>query len=104
MMSIKILLKDLKTLSDESSESNTQFIQQLNDFLRVKKDDYYFYGYQPLDVPYLEITIKQLGEILRETYRINRKHPSLHEIINEVYQAGVTTNQTSVFLYGRCRS
>ena len=84
--------------------SDDSFAKQLYDYLKEKKDDYYFYGYQPLDVSYLEITIIQLERILAELSRVNKKHQTLHETINEVYQAGITTNQTSVVLYGRNRA
>ena len=101
MMSIKISYDDLQILPKHISDDS--FTKQLYAFLKEKKDDYYFYGYQPLDAKYLEITITQLEKILKEISRINRKHPTLYETINEVYQAGITTKQTSVFLYGRYR-
>ena len=101
MMSIKISYDDLQILLKYISDD--LFAKQIHNFLKEKKDDYYFYGYEPLDAKYLEITISQLGKIIEELSRINRKHPTLYETINEVYQAGVTTKQTSVFLYGRNR-
>jgi len=101
MMSIKISYQDLQILCKYISDNN--LTEQLYTFLKEKKDDYYFYGYQPLDVKYLEITITQLEKILKEISQINRKHPTLHEIINEVCQVGITPNQTSVFLYRRNR-
>jgi len=101
-MSIKISYDDLNILSKYISDDS--FAKQLYDYLKNKKDDYYFYGYQPLDVSYLKITISQLEKILAELSRVNKKHPTLHETINEIYRAGITTNQTSVFLYGRNRA
>jgi len=101
MMSIKISYDDLQILCKHTSDDS--FTKQLYTFLKDKKDDYYFYGYQPLDVSYLKITIPQLEKILAELSGINQKHLTLYETINEVYPAGITTNQTSVFLYGRDR-
>ena len=102
MMSIKISSNDLKVLSKHLQDG--LFTKQLCEFLKEAKDDYYFYGYEPLDVKYLEITIPHLERILAELSRVNKKHPTLYETINEVYQAGITTNQKSVFLYGRNRA
>ena len=101
-MSIKISYDDLQILCKYISDDS--FTKQLYDFLTESKDDYYFYGYKPLDAKYFEITIPQLEKILAELSRVNRKHQTLYEIINEVYQAGITTNQKSVFLYGRNRA
>jgi len=102
MMSIKIPYDDLQILLKYISDDS--FAKQFYDYLKDKKDDYYFYGYQPLDASYLEITISQLEKILADISRVNKKHPALYETINEIYQAGITTNQTSVFLYGRNRA
>jgi len=102
MMSIKIPYDDLQILCKHISDE--LFAKQLYDYLKDKKDNYYFYGYEPLDVSYLEITIPQLEKILANISRVNKKHLTLYETINEIYQAGITTNQTSVFLYGRNRA
>jgi hypothetical protein len=91
-MSIKITLDDLKNISKHITDE--KFQEQLNDFLTDSKDDYYFYGYEPLDAKYLKINIIQLGNLLQTISGQN--YTSLFEVINEVYQAGFLTNQQSV--------
>jgi len=89
--------------------SGELFSNEFGNFLKDKKDDYYFYGYKPYDVPYLEITIIQLEKILETLLRTNRKHSSedhyfLIRNVIEVLQASIITEQKSVFLYGRLKN
>ena len=54
MMSITITYDDLKIISSSLTNSkDDKFTQSLDEFLKNKKDDYYFYGYEPYkgDIP-----------------------------------------------------
>lgn len=97
-MAIKISVDDLQNIPKYISDEKLR--KKVCTFIHDLKDDYYFYGYLPLDVKYLRITITQLGNILTQ---ISKKASSIHQTINEVYQAGFLTSQQSVFLYGRHR-
>ena len=99
-MSLQITYDDLKLLL-EHLESDSILGEILYKFLEVQKDDYYFYGREPLDSGYILIGIPVLGEIVNRPEMI--KHGSLHDKLSEVHMAGVVTGQESVYLYGRNR-
>ena len=99
-MSLQITHNDLKILSGHLGQDSV-LGEILYKFLEVQKDDYYFYGREPLDSGYILIGIQVLGEIANRSEII--KHGSLHDKLSEVYMAGVVTGQESVYLYGRDR-
>jgi hypothetical protein len=63
MMAMKISYDDLYSISKSFKMSNDEFAQQLRDFLKVRQDDYYFYGREPDCVKVLEIKTWRLKEI-----------------------------------------
>ena len=95
MMRIEITHKELESIL--LNETHSEFQERCKNFLVNPKEDYYCYGYIPLDAQFLEISMEQLKEI--------RSHnTSQFDIINAVYQAGKITGQSSVYLYGRDRA
>lgn len=104
MTTIDISYQDLMALSENLSSLNDEFTQLYNNFLKDKKDDYYFCGREPVDVKYVEIIIIQLKKILEYLSHTNKRLSTSYDKINTVYQAGRVTGQVSVFLYGRMRN
>lgn len=98
IMSIKITENNLMELLKNIPEGKLE--SELRDFMQDIQDDYYFYGYTPLDPKYIEITIIQLGKILKG---ISDTKSTIYQIVNEIYQAGFLTDQQVVYLYGRKR-
>ncbi len=81
---------------------DSTFALELNDFLKGKKDDYYFYGHEPYDAKYLEIGIVQLERII--AYVDELDYPRLHASLNITYRYAIAAEMKSVFLYGRARN
>jgi len=103
MMAIKISYDDLQIISNYlTSIKNDEFTKSLDNFLKVKKDDYYFYGREVECAKTLEITTNQLEIIL--SYIDSGKYDSIHKNLNSIYQSSLCSKQKSVFLYGRLRN
>ena len=105
-MNTDLTFDDFKTLENILVNANFDddtFMVDFNDFLKERKDDYYYYGYESKDTKYIEIKNSQLEKILRELSRVNRKYPHLFKCINSFYQFGRATHQESGFLFGRNR-
>ena len=103
-MSVKVSYEDLQSLL-RILDGEDSLAKALDPFLAERKDDYYFYGYEPCDAEYLEIPVSQLGRILSchcLTLQ-NGTSATLFGTINLVYQASMLSGQQSVFLYGRSR-
>lgn len=101
-MAIKISYEDLQIISSCLTSVNDEFTKSLDNFLKVKKDDYYFYGREVNCTKTLEITTNQLEQIL--SYIDSGKYDSIHKNLNSIYQSSLCSKQKSVFLYGRLRN
>jgi len=102
MMAIKISHEGLKIISScLTSIKDDEFTKSLDDFIKEKKDDYYFSGRESIDVNSLKIEIFQLERIL--AYRDMQENNNLYEILNSIYQSAIGTGQKSVYLYRRMR-
>ena len=102
MMTTKISHNDLQIISScLTSIKDDEFTQLLSEFLKDKKDDYYFSGREPIDAKNLEISITQLERII--SYVDSRQYDSIHKNLNFVYQSAIGSFQKLVFLYGRTR-
>lgn len=100
MMAMKISYDDLQIISScLTSVKDDDFTKSLDNFLKERKDDYYFCGRDVKEIQSLEITIRQLGRIV--SYVDLKKYKTVYENINSVYQAALGSSQDIVFLYGR---
>lgn len=101
MMAIKISYDDLRIISScLTSIKNDEFTILLDNFLEIKKDDYYFYG-REVGVKSLEITTNRLEQII--SYIDSVKYNSIYKNLNSIYQSALVSFQKSIFLYGRLR-
>lgn len=102
MMAIKISYEDLKIISScLTSAKDDEFTKSLDDFLKEKKDEYYFYGREVECARILEIKIHQLERII--SYVDSVKYNSIYKNLNSIYQSALVSFQKSIFLYGRLR-
>jgi len=101
MMAIKISYDDLQIISScLTIVKNDEFTKSLDNFLKIKKDDYYFYG-REVGVQTLEITTNHLEQIMLHIDSV--KYNSIYKNLNSIYQSALVSFQKSIFLYGRLR-
>ncbi len=100
---MKISYEDLQIIQNCFVSANDEFVQSLDDFLKVKKDDYYFQGRLPDCIKVIEIKIRTLKWILNDDAINLKRFESTHKNLNSVYLAAIGSFQKSVFLYGRNR-
>lgn len=101
-MAFKISFDDLhEIISRMTNNKDEKFIEVFSDFLKCKKDDYYFSGRESVDATSLQIEVSQLARIL--AYLDIRENNNSYEILNSVYLSAIGTGQKSVYLYGRMR-
>lgn len=102
-MAIKTDYDDLKKIQNcLTSNKDDKFTESLNDFLKEKKDDYYYSGKESVDAINLEISIAQLERII--SYVEKRQYPSIYKSLKSVYLYAIRSFQKSIFLYGRIRN
>ncbi len=101
-MAFKISFDNLnEIISCMTSNKDKEFRDMLSNFLKCRKDDYYFSGRESVDATSLQIEVSQLAQIL--AYLDIRENNNSYDILNSVYLSAIGTGQKSVYLYGRMR-